>query len=211
MAPEISAFEARRRANVANNQKLLKDTKEIGASMRKAAAPAPRPAPSASASRKRRRTEPVQRTRVMPTRQSRRLAGGDAVSGLGDIKPDDIPAELQQPQQAKRTRISGDLALAKLQVEGQRWSNGEVLATFSQGAQPGVRTFTEDDIKDSGDEKLMSLRKGMNELKMYEGWQPNGQSSQMDVLPSHLASSYFISSHLIPSNSCYCLWLLQCT
>lgn len=172
MAPELSAFEARRRANVANNQKLLKDTKDIGASMRKAAAPAPKSRPAAP--RKRKVAEPVQPTRTMPTRQSRRLAGGTAESD--DVKAGDIPVELQLPRQTKRMRVAGDMALSKLQVEGQRWSNGEVLANFAvQGAQPGVRTFTDNDIKDSDDEKLMSLRKGMNELKLYEGWQPNGE------------------------------------
>ncbi|RYP29749.1 hypothetical protein DL767_006570 [Monosporascus sp. MG133] len=183
MAPELSAFEARRRANVANNQKLLKDTKEIGASMRKAAAPAPKPA--AAAPRKRRATaaaEPVQRTRTMPTRQSRRLAGANGGDDSA-IKAEDVPAELREPpRQAKRARVAGDLALEKLQVEGQRWSNGEALASFVlQGAQPGVRTFTfkeEDDDnddaeRDSGGKKLKSLRKDLNELKLYEGWQPN--------------------------------------
>ncbi|RYP72129.1 hypothetical protein DL769_004513 [Monosporascus sp. CRB-8-3] len=183
MAPELSAFEARRRANVANNQKLLKDTKEIGASMRKAAAPAPKPA--AAAPRKRRATaaaEPVQRTRTMPTRQSRRLAGANG-DGDSAIKAEDVPAELREPPRlVKRARVAGDLALEKLQVEGQRWSNGEALASFIvQGAQPGVRTFTfkegddddDDAEKDSGDKKLKRLRKDLNELKLYEGWQPN--------------------------------------
>ena len=176
MAPELSAFEARRRANVANNQKLLKDTKDIGASMRKAALPSPKPAP---ASRKRKPAEPVQRTRVMPTRQSRRLAAanGDAGSADDDVKLEDIPSELMLPQrQTKRARTAGDLALGDLQVEGERWSDVNALATFKRGAQPGVRTFTEDDIKDSDDEKLTSLRKGMNELKLYEGWLPNGRT-----------------------------------
>lgn len=179
MAPELSAFEARRRANVANNQKLLKDTKDIGASMRKAAAPAPRPSPAA---RKRKASEPAQRTRVMPTRQSRRLAAANGDGSADDIKLEDIPAELKLPApQAKRTRVGGDLTLDSLQVEGQRWSNGDALATF-RGAQPGLRTFTEDDIKSSGDEKLASLRKGMNELKLYEGWLPNGRSFRSTLL-----------------------------
>ncbi|KAI0381198.1 WD repeat-containing protein NCU09302/NCU11420 [Hypomontagnella monticulosa] len=165
MAPELNTFEARRRANVVNNAKLLKDSAEVAAKMRKAAAPPPRPA----ASKKRKPAEPAPRTRVMPTRQSARLAGG---GGETTLKLEDIPAELKMPE-PKRIRVNGDLQLSNLQVEGKRWSSTDALASFSQGAQPGVRTFTEEDIKDTSDTRLKDLRKEMGDLKLYEGWVPN--------------------------------------
>ncbi|KAI1207498.1 WD repeat-containing protein NCU09302/NCU11420 [Annulohypoxylon truncatum] len=168
MAPELSTFEARRRANVVNNAKLLKDSAEVAAKMRKAAAPPPR----AAAPKKRKAAEPAPRTRVMPTRQSARLAGaGSDTNGTG-LKLEDIPAELKPPE-PKRIRTSGDLQLSNLQVEGQRWSSTGALTSFVQGARPGVRTFTEEDIKDTSDSKLKDLRKGMSDLKLYEGWVPN--------------------------------------
>ncbi|KAI0121745.1 WD40-repeat-containing domain protein [Xylariales sp. AK1849] len=169
MAPDkgLSAFEARRRENVANNAKLLKDTAVIGAKMARAAKPPPRPA----APRKRKAAEPVQRTRVMPTRQSARISGGGAGAEFDSIKTKAEIVEEQKP--AKRARMTGDLDLSKLTVEGKRWVNGDALASFAQGAQPGLRTFTEDDIKDTSDEKLKDLRKGMRELELYDGWQPN--------------------------------------
>ncbi|KAI1634256.1 WD40-repeat-containing domain protein [Biscogniauxia mediterranea] len=170
MAPELSAFEARRRANVANNAKLLKETAELGAKMRRATAPPPKATTATSRKRKAAEPAPRTRTRIMPTRQSARLAGADAEST--GIKHEDIPKSLDI-YEPKRTRTSGDLVLSKLQVEGQRWSSTDALASFSQGAQPGRRTFTDDDIKDTDDEKLLSLRKGLNELKLYEGWVPN--------------------------------------
>ncbi|KAH7018155.1 WD40-repeat-containing domain protein [Microdochium trichocladiopsis] len=167
MAPALSAFEARRQANVANNTKLLKETAEIGAKMKRAAAPPPR----VSAPKRRKvAAEPTPKTRVMPTRQSRRLAGGDASEG---IKVEDIPLEIKD-REPKRTRIGGDMNLASLQVDGNRWSDSDALASFRQGAQPGVRTFNNDDIKEEdSDEKLASLRKDMSELNIYEGWLPN--------------------------------------
>ncbi|KAK6952581.1 hypothetical protein Daesc_004871 [Daldinia eschscholtzii] len=165
MAPELSSFEARRRANVVNNAKLLKDSAEVAAKMRKAAAPPPR----ATAPKKRRAAEPAPRTRIMPTRQSARLAGAGAEPNL---KLEDIPTELKPPE-PKRIRTSGDLQLSNLQVEGQRWSSTNALASFVQGAQPGVRTFTEDDIKDTSDGKLKDLRKEMGDLTLYDGWVPN--------------------------------------
>lgn len=169
MAPALSAFEARRQANVANNTKLLKETAEIGAKMKRAAAPPPRVSVS-----KRRKTaaEPTPKTRIMPTRQSRRLAGGDASEG---IKIEDIPLEIKD-REPKRTRIGGDMNLAALQVGGNRWSDSDALASFRQGAQPGVRTFDNDNIKEEEkDEKLSSLRKDMSELNIYEGWLPSGE------------------------------------
>ncbi|KAI0845382.1 WD40 repeat-like protein [Daldinia vernicosa] len=165
MAPELSTFEARRRANVVNNAKLLKESAEVAAKMRKAAAPPPR----ATAPKKRRAAEPAPRTRIMPTRQSARLAGAGAEPSL---KLEDVPAELKPPE-PKRIRTSGDLQLSNLQVEGQRWSSTNALASFVQGAQPGVRTFTEDDIKDTSDSKLKDLRKEMGDLTLYDGWVPN--------------------------------------
>ncbi|KAI2464847.1 WD repeat-containing protein NCU09302/NCU11420 [Annulohypoxylon bovei var. microspora] len=168
MAPELSTFEARRRANVVNNAKLLKDSAEAAAKMRKAAAPPPRSA----APKKRKAAEPAPRTRVMPTRQSARLAGAGSDTNGAGLKLEDIPAELKPPE-PKRIRTSGDLQLSNLQVEGQRWSSTGALASFIQGAQPGVRTFTDEDIKDTSDTKLKDLRKEMGDLKLYEGWIPN--------------------------------------
>ncbi|KAI1098141.1 WD repeat-containing protein [Jackrogersella minutella] len=168
MAPELSTFEARRRANVVNNAKLLKDSAEAAAKMRRAAAPPPRSA----APKKRKAAEPAPRTRVMPTRQSARLAGAGSDSNDASLKLEDIPTELKPPA-PKRIRTSGDLQLSDLQVEGQRWSSTGALASFVQGAQPGVRTFTEEDIKETSDSKLLDLRKEMGDLKLYEGWVPN--------------------------------------
>jgi WD repeat-containing protein 76 len=182
MAPEkLSAFEARRRENVAKNAKLLKDTAEIGAKMKKAAAPAPRPV----ATRKRKAAEPPVRTRVMPVRQSARLAGANADSKDTLVKLEDIPLELKD-REPKRTRTNGDLVLSSLQVEGKRWASTDALASFKQGAQPGVRTFTADDIEDTTDEKLKTLRQDLNDLTLYEGWQPNGRSISRPVYAPQL-------------------------
>ncbi|KAI1742832.1 WD40-repeat-containing domain protein [Xylaria scruposa] len=165
---KLSAFEARRRENVANNAKLLKDTADLGAKMRKAAAPPPRPA----APRKRKAAEPAVRTRVMPVRQSARLASASTDSKDTLVKLEDIPVELKD-REPKRVRTNGDLQLSNLQVEGKRWSSTDALANFVQGAQPGVRTFTDDDINETADEKLKSLRQDLSDLTLFAGWQPN--------------------------------------
>ncbi|KAI1826381.1 WD40-repeat-containing domain protein [Xylaria intraflava] len=165
MSEQLSAFEARRRENVANNAKLLKDTAEIGAKMRKA----PAPASGTGAPRKRKAAEPAVRTRIMPVRQSARLAGAN----VEPANPNPNLGTVQLEREPKRARRNGDLDLSKLQLSGDRWSSAETLASFRQGAQPGVRTFTDEDIKDTVDEKLKSLRRGLGDLTLYDGWQPN--------------------------------------
>ncbi|KAI1435818.1 WD40-repeat-containing domain protein [Xylaria sp. CBS 124048] len=167
MVNKLSAFEARRRENVANNAKLLKDTAELGARMRRAAAPPERTVTP----RKRKAAEPPVRTRVMPVRQSARLAGTAAEPADAPESPDASSIELKG-NDIKRARRNGDLDLANLQVEGQRWSSADSLPSFKQGVQPGVRTFTDKDIKDTKDEKLKSLRQDLDSLSLYDGWQP---------------------------------------
>lgn len=186
MAPAgISAFEARRRENVANNAKLLQESQALGAKMAKAAKPPPRPVTT----RKRKPAEPVQRTRVMPTRQSARLSGGAG----GDVELESLKtaAEIIQDQRpAKRSRVTEDLNLSKVALEGSRWTNGDALASFAQGAEPGKRTFTDEDMKDTKDEKLLELRKGMAELELYDGWLPN----DIKITPERI---YALSFHPI--------------
>ncbi|KAI0542533.1 WD40-repeat-containing domain protein [Xylaria digitata] len=165
---ELSAFEARRRENVANNAKLLKDTAELGAKMRKAAVPPPKQTPT----RKRKPSEPAVRTRVMPVRQSARLAGANADLKDTLVKLEDIPVELKD-REPKRVRTNGDLQLANLQVDGKRWSSMDALASVVQKAKPGDRTFTDHDIEETTDEKLKSLRQDLSGLTLFEGWRPN--------------------------------------
>ncbi|KAF2963708.1 hypothetical protein GQX73_g9861 [Xylaria multiplex] len=165
MSPEkLSDFEARRRQNVENNAKLLKDTAELGAKIRKAAIPSKK-----AGSEKRKRAES---TRVGPVRQSARLAGVSAESKDPLVKLEDMPVELKD-REYKRARINGDLQLANLQVDGKRWSGLEALPSFAPKAKPGDRTFTDDDIKETTDEKLKSLRQDLDGLTLFEGWQPN--------------------------------------
>lgn len=172
---KISAFEARRRENVANNTKLLAETAAIGAKMTKAAKPPPKPVTKTT---KRKSTEPARPTRAS-TRQSARLAGAAATTELESLK---TKAEIQEAEKpAKRARLTGDLQVSELALEGSRWAGGDALASFAQGAQPGVRTFTDEDIKETDDEKLKSLRKDMQELELYDGWLPNGTS----LTPGH--------------------------
>ncbi|KAG7137395.1 DNA damage-binding protein CMR1 like [Verticillium longisporum] len=169
----MSAFEKRRLENIAANQALLKDISATASKI----LPASKPTPTrASKPSKRSKDAPVKREPTMATRRSSRVAG------LGPDKDDAKRAfedtALESPlERAKRMRFSGDLNLGDALVEGKKWSASleglQGLKGLSRGAQPGQRTFTEDDIKNTTDKDLKDLRLRMDGLKLYEGWMPN--------------------------------------
>ncbi|OAA59780.1 WD domain containing protein [Niveomyces insectorum RCEF 264] len=98
----------------------------------------------------------------------------------GKRKRDDAFVELgfnDLPQAAaatreKRLRVRGDLQLSDMKVDG-RWQGSldglQGLAKLpAGGAQPGVRTFTDDDIQETTDKELKRLRQEMNSLALYD-------------------------------------------
>ncbi|KAG5968439.1 hypothetical protein E4U58_001862 [Claviceps cyperi] len=165
---EMSAFERKRLENIEANRAILKD---ISATAKKIipAKAAPTPAP-----RRSRRSEPVKREAPRPTRVSSRLAGLEADNETLKRKLE-IEAEHQaQEAKAKKLRVNHDLNLGDVAVEGKRWAAGlNSVQSIVRGAQPGVRTFTEDDIKETTDQSLKELRQRMGGLTMYEQWAPN--------------------------------------
>ncbi|KAL2751845.1 hypothetical protein ACRALDRAFT_1037727 [Sodiomyces alcalophilus JCM 7366] len=176
----MSAFERRRLENIAANQALLKDLSVTASKI----LPRAKASPSASSGRtsrsgaaSRKREAPVKREAPMPTRRSSRVAGLQADSEDGKRKLDQVVATESPLERAKKMRISGDLNLGDALVEGKKWSAGldglVGLKGLSHGAQPGFRTFTDEDIKNTTDEDLKALRLRMNGLKLYEKWLPN--------------------------------------
>lgn len=166
---EMSAFERKRLENIAANRAILTD---ISATAKKVipAKPAPKPAPKRS-----RRSEPsIKRESTRPTRVSSRLAGLEADNETLKRKLE-VEAEHQaQEAKAKKLRVADDLNLGDIAVEGKKWAAGlNSLRGIVRGAQPGVRTFTEDDIKETTDKSLKELRQRMGSLKLYEHWLPN--------------------------------------
>ncbi|KAK8076804.1 WD repeat-containing protein [Apiospora saccharicola] len=82
-------------------------------------------------------------------------------------------------------------------IEGTQWANGgnnSAFASFAQGAQPGVPTFTDNEIKDTSDKKLKDLRKSMNDLELYDSWQPNVYDSHIKLTTGRI---YAIAFHPI--------------
>ncbi|KAL6866405.1 hypothetical protein ACO1O0_002513 [Amphichorda felina] len=167
---KISAFERKRLANIEANREVLTD---ISAAAKKVIPDKPTPKPSKSR-RPARKSEPVKREPTRPTRTSSRLAGLQADDSTLKRKME-VEAEAQaELAKAKKMRVSDDLNLGDIVVEGKKWGSGiDGIKGLVRGAQPGVRTFTEDDVKETTDKELKGLRQRMSGLKLYEHWAPN--------------------------------------
>ncbi|TWU72638.1 hypothetical protein ED733_000776 [Metarhizium rileyi] len=167
---EMSAFERKRLENIAANRAILTD---ISVTAKKIIPDKPKAAKNAAPKRKS-RGEQVKREPARPTRMSSRLAGIEADNETLKRKLE-VEAENQaEIAKAKKLRVEGDLNLGDVAVEGKKWSAGlDSLKGLVRGAQPGVRTFTEDDVKETTDKNLKDLRRRMGDLKLYERWLPN--------------------------------------
>lgn len=174
----ISAFERRRLENIAANNAILRDISTTAAK----AIPLPKPEPvKKRPAAPRAKREPAKRVAVRATRQSSRLAGLDADDETLKRKAE-VEAEADSDKaRQKKTRVAGELKLGDIKVEGRKW-DGELGAIFRVGAQPGVRTFTEEDVKETTDKELKGLRIRMGGLKLYEKWAVNGKHKPGAVL-----------------------------
>lgn len=174
----LSAFERRRLENIAANQVLLND---ISATAKKILPPTNGNARSKTSKpvTKKTRDAPVKREAAMPTRRSSRVAGLEPEKDEAKRKYEAVAAGETAEERVKKMRISGDLDLGDTLVEGRKYKSGldglAGLKGLSRGAQPGLRTFTDEDVEQTTDKGLKDLRLRMNGLKLYEGWLPNGE------------------------------------
>lgn len=166
--PEMSAFERKRLENIAANQAILKDLSTTAQKI------APAPAPRAKTTAPRKKTTTVKKEQARPTRTSSRLAGAEADSDTLKRKAEVEEEYTKVTEVAKRIRVSGDLNYKDLLVDGKNFNKDDnFLSGIMRGAQPNVRTFAEEDIKETTDEGLKALRKRMGGLQIYEAWEPN--------------------------------------
>lgn len=165
---EMSAFERKRLENIAANQAILKD---LSTSAEKIM---PKPVSKPKSTTTRKKATPVKREEPRPTRTSSRIAGLEADSETAKRKAEVDYEFAKEQAKAKKLRVSGDLNFNDIVVEGKKWNKDDnFLSGIMRGAQPNVRTFTEDDIQETTDEGLKALREKMSGLQLYEGYEPN--------------------------------------
>lgn len=194
----MSAFERRRLENIATNQALLTD---ISATAKKVIPKKPAPA---AASKRKPRAEAVKKEPARPTRMSSRLAGVGADDTTLKRKME-VEAEFQASKaQSKKMRINGDLNLGDVVVDGKKYgSSMDGLKDIFRGAEPGLRTFSEDDIKETTDAGLRELRLRMSSLKLYEHWAPNG-ALQLQPIPQ--SNTNMTCRYQDYAAACLCAW-----
>jgi hypothetical protein len=170
--PGMSAFERKRLENIAANQAVLKDLSTTADKI----IPKSAPKPAARAARK--KTAPIKKEIVRPTRTSSRIKGIEADSETHKRKAEEEYEVAKEEAKAKRQRVTGDLDLSDIVLEGKKWKKSEnFLSDIMRGAQPYERTFTEDDIKETTDKGLKALREKMSGLELYETYEPNRKIS----------------------------------
>ncbi|ESZ94086.1 WD repeat containing protein [Sclerotinia borealis F-4128] len=175
--PEMSAFERRRIENIAANQAMLKDLSTTAQKI----IPKPPPKPKSTVPTK--RAAPIKKEAPRPTRTSSRLAGIQADSETAKRKTEVEYDFAKEVSQAKRQRVAGDLNFGDIVVEGKKWKKEDgFLSGIMRGAQPNLRTFTEDDIKETTDEGLKDLREKMSGLELYKPFVPN----QIKITPERI-------------------------
>ncbi|EKD18797.1 uncharacterized protein L3040_008701 [Drepanopeziza brunnea f. sp. 'multigermtubi'] len=179
---EMSAFERSRLANIATNQAIVKDLSSAAAKI----APKPIARPKSAAPRK--KATPVKKEITRPSRTSSRLAGIEADSETQKRKAEVEYEFAAEQAKAKKQRVTGDLNFSDIVVDGKKYRRDEgFLSGIMRGAQPNVRTFTEEDVKETTDEGLKALRETMSGLELYEGYEPN----QIKITPERIYSLGF--------------------
>lgn len=182
----LTAWERRRAENAKVNNEILNSISKTSAKVFGPVASANKNASPASQTKKRpsRRSEPVKREAPIPTRRSARVAGIEA-------DPETLKRKLEgdgvleygigESARDKRLRVSGDLSLGDMQVDG-RWQGtlaglkelSSTGASTRPGVRPGVRTFTDEDVQETTDKELKALRQEMNGLQLYEKFEVKG-------------------------------------
>lgn len=203
----VSAFEARRLNNIKANNEILKDLSNTASKI----APPP---PAKPLSRPRPKRQPVERReqpkreRAVATRASSRLKGETPKREAEES----VPASLLPPDRpAKKARVNDDLNLGDILVEGRKFTNGVdavtgLISLPKLGAEPGVRTFDEDDIKETTDEDLRKMREKMNSLELYDKWAVNGGLTITGTVVSGLAADLIASQTLKLYHSAFTQW-----
>lgn len=178
-----SLFEQRRLQNIAANQEILKDISKTAV---KIAKPAPTPTtPRVKRAPVERRERP-KREAAVATRASSRLKGEEPEKREAE---EEVPASLLPVERpAKKIRVDEDLTLSDVMVDGRKFTmDFNALSNIlpKRGADPGVRTFDEDDIRQTTDKDLKRLREQMNGLALYDKWAVNGESDLTATVDDH--------------------------
>lgn len=155
-----SEYEKQRQINIAKNRELLKQLQldSLSPSIPKRPTPA-KSTPSKKSTTRVKKERPVSESSG-PRRTSSRLAGLPADSEVAKRKAEDQEQAFMGAERAKRARVAGDLSF-------------EIKEGLLDGVGKHDRTFTDEDVKKTGDKGLRAIREELMGLKLWEKFEPS--------------------------------------
>jgi WD40 repeat protein len=178
----LSDYELARQEKIAKNQALLKqlqlDAQQTGIGGK------PKPTATAGQKRKKPQEKKIKEEVAAPRRSSRRLQGIVADSEIARQKQEEEAEAFQEHQRAKRMRVSDDINLDDAIVNGRTWNRAGNWLTAVGPANPGERTFDQQDVRDTTDKELREVRERMSGLQLWEGAEP----SRIKITPERIYS-----------------------
>lgn len=183
---EPSDFEKQRLANIAARDKLLAEleVKKNAAQAGLYSKPAKRPASSKPKSTPAKR---VKQEDITPRRTSSRIAGIQADSEVQREKEEKEYQVLKEREIERRKRRTDDLDLSDITVNGGINGFFGSDAVLRPVARPNERTFGDEEIKETTDKDLKTLREKMSGLEIWEAWEP----SRIKITPERIYSASF--------------------
>lgn len=192
MTKGLSDFEKQRLANIAERDALLKNLKLEAQSAGFYTSPktpgSNGPKPKKKAAPKRVKEEDDESN--LPRRQSSRIRGIAAESEVAKRKADDDYEAAKEVERAKKMRRTDSFTQNDMFIAGQKLTGDSLIGVdvVTKGvAEPYVRTFGDDDIKETTDKDLKALREEMNNMSLWETWDPQSMTYSMMFLTLHRA------------------------
>lgn len=186
---ELSEYERQRQEKIAKNKALLQqlqlDSAAAGLGVSKSKA-ASKPSTQTTGQKRKRQSDKIKKEELAPRRTSSRIRGIVADSEVAQQKAEEERDAFREAERIKRQRVSDDLNLGDVLVNGNWNQSGNFLRNFGP-AEPGQRTFTDQDIKDTTDKELRDLRKRLNGLELWEDMEP----ARIKITPERIYSLLF--------------------
>lgn len=162
--PVDNEYERKRQQNILKNKLLLQQLQLDNSTLFGISKGKPsKPKPTQSSSRSSARRKHESSAEFVPRRTSSRLAGLPADSEAARNKYAEQSAVLEEVARQRWARVGGDVTFDvgggfDFAVKGERYA----------------RTFTDEDVAQTGDEDVKRARERMMGLKLFDRWQPNG-------------------------------------
>ncbi|TKA61058.1 DNA damage-binding protein CMR1, partial [Friedmanniomyces simplex] len=185
--PQLSEYEQQRQEKIAKNQALLQQLQLDAVQTGLGPKSKPKAASSSASQKRKRAVTKVKQEENAPRRTSARLQGIVADSEVARQKEEADTEAFHEQQKAKRQRMSEDINLTDAVVNGRTWNRAGNWLSAVGPANPGERTFSAQDVKDTSDKELREVRQRMSNLQLWEGAEPN----RIKITPERIYSLGF--------------------